>query len=122
MCLREHDTDNYGTERLLFQCTQVPSTMYDGCHPYRDREIQSSQWSIKYRTNPHTDGNVKMSIYKCVLHVIAVTYIETKKSVKPIIKSLKQKHRSIGQIHTQIVVVCKHHGPTHIETEKYYNQ
>ena len=39
VCPQELDSYSNGTEKLLFKGVRVPSTMYDGCHPYRDREI-----------------------------------------------------------------------------------
>ena len=37
--------------------------------------------SIKYRSNPHTDGDVKifLSIYKCVPSIMALNHIGTEK-------------------------------------------
>ena len=36
---QERDSYSDGTERLLFKGVRVPSTMYNGCHPYRDKGI-----------------------------------------------------------------------------------
>ena len=65
------------------------------------------------------DGKDQMflSIYECMPSIMAVTYIGTENSAKPIIKSMKQNYRSnpwmvVGNDLVNMFVCASNHGPT----------